>query len=170
MGLGGMFKKFNKAMLGPTGGLGTLFGLGDAEENIMARIPIVNSLTGAQTDSQKELLRKQEQLAADAKKREQSNAQARMQALGQSLMAFNPQNQLMAQMFGPEAAFTPQQFSQMAADPRVAGQAWGTGSDQDRTNQVLDKQRREQILKQMQAVPQGPAPLDPRKRQAARRF
>lgn len=140
-------------------------------EDTLGRIPILNGISGSQTDSQKALIKKQKQLEEESKKRAQQNAQARMQALGQSMLAFNPQNQMMAQMFGPQAAFSPEQFAQMGADPRVAGLPWGSGDNQQDVAQLQNKQRQQQIQQQMQPLPQGPQPLAPaRPAPGARRF
>lgn len=128
-------------------------------EDTVARLPVVNGLLGAEADSQKALQKKQQELAEEAKRRAKLNQQMRMQALGQSMLAFNPQNQMMAQMFGPQAAFSPQQMAQMAADPSIAGVPWGQGTDEQRQAQVKDKQRRQMIESQMQPLGPGPAPL-----------
>ena len=86
-------------------------------EDTMSKIPVLGSLAGAKSDEYKALIKKQEQLAKEmAARREQQHAQS-LQGLSQSMLAFGPRNQMMAQMFGPEAAFTPQQFANMAADP-----------------------------------------------------
>jgi hypothetical protein len=71
----------------------------------------------------KALIKKQKEMAEEAARQKKRNEQARMQALGQSMLAFNPQNQMMAQMFGPQAAFSPQQMAQMAADPTAGPEA-----------------------------------------------
>lgn len=151
-----------------TGGASLLGG----SEDFRSRLPLVGGLTGAQSDAQKALLAKQKQMAEEAKKRQRINEQARMNALGQKILAFNPQNQMMAQMFGPEAAFSPQQFAQMAQNP-MPQQAWGTGTDEERINQVKDRDaeraRQSMIMNNMRPLPGGPAPLDPRTPQAARR-
>ena len=139
-------------------------------EDTVARLPVVNGLLGAESDSQKALIKKQEQLAEETKKRAKQNAQARMNALGQSMLAFNPQNQMMAQMFGPQAAFSPQQFAQMAQDPSVAGVPWGQGTEEQNIAQVKDKQRRAMIERQMQPLGPGPAPLKLPPAAAARRY
>lgn len=167
MGLLDGLKKIASVSLAPvTGGLS----LGAGGEDMLARVPLVGGFLGAETDSQKALVKKQEELAAEAKKRAAQNAQARMQALGQSMLAFNPQNQMMAQMFGPQAAFSPQQFAQMAQDPTVAGQPWGTGTDEQRKAQALDAERRRKIEQQMQPLGPGPAPLRLPPPQAGRRY
>jgi hypothetical protein len=153
-----------------------------------ARIPGLNALTGAKTDATKELLKKQEQLAAEAKAQQQRNAQMRMQALGQSLLAFNPQNQMMAQMFGPQAAFSPQQFAQMGNDPGARSrsefeaaqkqameqpwqdrrmQGW-TADDMKRMEE--NEKRKAMIQQQMTPLGPGPAPLRMPSPAAPRRY
>lgn len=164
-----------------TGGASLLAG----GEDTVARIPVVGGLLGAETDSQKALVKKQQQLAEEARKRQKQNEQARLNALGQQMLAFNPQNQLMAQMFGPDAAFTPQQFAQMAADPYARSQAefsaahkeslasgkpmqgW-TQEDIDRMQ--ADQRRRAMVEQNMRAPGPGPAPIRTPAPQAARRF
>lgn len=125
-------------------------------------------------DAAKNLEAKQQQLAEEARRKEMATQQARMNALGQSLIAFNPQNQMMAQMFGPQAAFTPDQFAQMAKNPIPEQQPWGTGTDQDRIEQYkrreAEKARQAQIRQQMAPVPAGPAPIQMRQPAPARRF
>lgn len=177
-------------------GLATLGGSELLGENTMSKIPVLNALGGFEPDSQKALVKKQEQLAAEAKKRAAQNAQARMNALGQSMLAFNPQNQMMAQMFGPQAAFSPQQMAQMAQDPgarsradfeaaqhqammngpidpktrqRTGGpmQGW-TGDDLRR---MEDNERRmAQVQRQTTPLGPGPAPLRLPGAAPARRF
>jgi hypothetical protein len=153
-------------------------------EDTVARLPIVNGLLGAQPDSQKALLKKQEQLAAEAKKRAQQNAQMRMQALGQSMLAFNPQNQMMAQMFGPQAAFSPQQMAQMSSDPGamgrdqyhkewekslMSGQPMGVSADEIRRMEENER-RMKQVRQQTTPLGPGPAPLRMPPPQAGRRY
>ena len=165
-------------------GRGTL-GLSEVlGENTMSGIPVLGALGGYESDEQKALIKKQEQMAAEMKKRAQQNEQARMNALGQKMLAFNPQNQLMAQMFGPDAAFTPQQFADMAANPlanpAAASQAHQqslasgkpmTPEQQQEWQRVQeDKRRRAMVQQNMQAPWPGPAPLQQRTPQAARRF
>lgn len=178
--------------LAPLTGGASLFAGG---EDTVARIPIVGGLLGAETDSEKALLEKQKQLAEEAKKRQKQNEQARLNALGQQMLAFNPQNQLMAQMFGPDAAFTPQQFSQMASDPYAMGVEQAQAAyNQARMANPIDPKTRErshivppevqanlerayqnaarqrQIEQQMKPVGPGPAPLRPMQPAPARRF
>lgn len=167
MGLFDSVKKIGSMALAPVTGGASLLAAG---EDTVARIPLVGGFLGAETDSQKKLVKKQEELAKEAEKRRKANAQARMNALGQSMLAFNPQNQMMAQMFGPEAAFSPQQLAQMAQDPRIAGQAWGTGTDEQRAAQVQDRDRRQRIEQQMTPLGPGPAPLRLPPPQAGRKY
>lgn len=100
-----------------------MFGfIGDAAksvfgENTLAQIPVVNSLTGSKSDSEKELLKKQEQLAREAERRAQRNEQMRIRALAQGAGAFAPQNRMMAQMFGPDAAFSGKEMAALTANP-----------------------------------------------------
>lgn len=89
-------------------------------EDVVASLPIIGPLTGAQTEEQKALIAQQKRLAEDAKRREELLRPARLQALQQSMGAFAPRNRMMAQVFGPEAAFTGQQISDMTADPMGA--------------------------------------------------
>jgi hypothetical protein len=167
MGLLDSIRKIGSVGLAPLTGGASLLAAG---EDTVARIPLVGGMLGAETDAQKALIKKQEQLAEEAKRRAQQNARARMNALGQSMLAFNPQNQMMAQMFGPQAAFSPQQFAQMAQDPSIAGQPWGTGTDEQRRAQVADKERRQRIQSQMQPLGPGPAPLRLPPPQPGRRY
>lgn len=153
--------------------LGTLGGSELLGENTMSKIPVLNSLGGYEPDSQKALIKKQEELAAEAKKRAQMNAQSRMNALGQSMLAFNPQNQMMAQMFGPDAAFSPQQFAQMAGDPGAMSQAdYSSAREQSlKTGQPMgvnaadvqrmreNEQRQRTVQQQMKPLGPGPAQL-----------
>lgn len=144
------------------------------DEDFRSSIPILGDATGAQSDEEKALLAKQKQLAEEAKQRQQQMQQARMNAMGQSLLAFNPRNQMMAKMFGPHAAFTPQQFAQMAQNPIPNATPWGQGTDQQRADQVTardaERQRQTMIQGGMSPVGPGPAPLQRRAPLPARRF
>ena len=148
-----------------TGGLSELAG-----EDTMSRVPVLNAIGGYQADSQKALIKKQQELAEDAKKRAKQNQQARMQALGQSMLAFNPQNQMMAQMFGPQAAFSPQQMAQMSSDPGAMSQAdyskaheeslrtgQPMGMSSDDIKRMQENERRKKMVAQ-QTTPLGPGP------------
>lgn len=165
-------------------------------EDTMSKIPIFGGLAGAKSDEQKRLLAKQEQLAKEAEAQARRNQQMRMQALGQSMLAFNPQNQMMAQMFGPQAAFSPQQFAQMANDPGAkplgeAEAAWQQAASQGpidpktrrRTSGPIpediqmqlerareNERRKRMIQQQMAPVGPGPAALRLPPPAAARRY
>lgn len=153
-------------------------------EDTMSSIPVLNTLTGSKSDEQKALLKKQQQMADELKKRQRMNEQARMNALGQQMLAFNPQNQLMAQMFGADAAFSPQQFAQMAADPMANQQAghaaWEaslkgrrpmTPEEQETWQRAeADKRRQAMVQQNMRPVGPGPAPMRLPTPQASRRF
>lgn len=153
-------------------------------EDTMSGIPVLNTLTGSKSDEEKALLKKQEQMAAELRRRAQQNQQARMNALGQQMLAFNPQNQMMAEMFGADAAFSPQQFAQMAVDPMANHQAAQAAHQQSlRSGKPMtpeeaenwarvqaDKQRQAMVQQNMRPVGPGPAPMRLPAPQAARRF
>lgn len=160
----------------------SLFG---ASEDTRSKIPLIGGLTGAQSDAEKALIKKQQQMAEDARKQKIANEQARMNALGQQMLAFNPRNQVMAQMFGPEAAFSPQQMGQMAADPGAKSdadyhKAWqesmasgkpmqGMNAD-DLARMEADRRRQAMVTGNMAPLPQAARPLQQRTPQAARRY
>jgi hypothetical protein len=77
----------------------------------------INEIWGGKTKEDKALLAKQEQMAKEAEARRVEVQEMRMNALGQQLLAMNPRNQMMAQMFGPDAAFQPQEFAAMTKNP-----------------------------------------------------
>jgi hypothetical protein len=95
------------------GGYGALIGGG------------VGALAGAfgfldpDDEDQKKLIRKQEQMAREARAREDSLRRAGLQSLGQTMGAFGPRNRAMAEMFGPEAAFSGEEVANMTADPEA---------------------------------------------------
>ena len=93
-------------------------------EDATASLPILGPLAGAKTDEYKALIKKQEQMAREAAARRQQQHQQGLNSLSQGLAAFGPRNQMMAQMFGPDAAFTPQQISAMGADPAGPPKPW----------------------------------------------
>lgn len=183
MGFGGFLKDgLQMGFDWTSGGLTRIAG-----EDSLAKIPVLNSITGSKTDEQKALLKKQEELAKDAELQKKKNQQMRMQALGQSMLAFNPQNQMMAQMYGPQAAFNPQQMAQMSADPgaksqadydRAYQQSLATGkplgefgfSPDDKKRMEENKRRMAQVQQQTTPLGPGPAPLRLPPPQAARRY
>lgn len=81
----------------------------------------MSGLMGDDTD-EKALVAKQRQLAAEAQRRREEQQRSQMRALNQQMLAFGPRNQVMAQMFGPEAAFTGKQMADMTANPMGAPQ------------------------------------------------
>ena len=116
-----------------TGGASLLAG-----EDTLARIPVVGALTGSKTKAQKRLVEEQKRMAADMRKRSAMNERARLNAMQQKLGALAPLNQAMAQMYGPDAADSPEQFAQMGANPFGPYKGvWGQGTDEERRNQVL---------------------------------
>jgi uncharacterized protein YukE len=109
-------------------------------EDFMDKMPVIGSFT--RSDEEKALVKKQKQMSGEARARLDQSRQTSMNALGQSMLAFAPQNQMMAQMFGPGAAFSGQQMAQMTADPAGAPppppgeianlvRAWEGKSDQE---------------------------------------
>lgn len=93
----------------------------DSLENMASGIPILGPVLGAQSDAELALVRKQKQMAAEAARREQQSrlTAPNMTATAQSLLAFNPLNQRMAQTYGPQAAFSPEQFANMVKNPNA---------------------------------------------------
>jgi hypothetical protein len=74
-------------------------------------------------EDQKKLIRKQEQMAREARAREEQLRRAGLQSMGQTMGAFAPRNRAMAEIFGPEAAFSGEQMADMTADPAGTLQA-----------------------------------------------
>ena len=174
----------------PTPGLGGMVAADAAKYApgvALAAAPLViNELTSGQTKEERALLAKQEQLAQEARVRQGQRQDARMNQLGQQLLAFNPRNQMMAEVFGPEAAFQPEQMAQMVqgqpppqidpslvnyqgTDPRKRAEV----AEYVRRKQEFDKaeaQRREMMMSSFQAPGPGPAPIQMPAPQAARRY
>jgi hypothetical protein len=138
-----------------------------------------------QSKAERQLLDKQKELAAEAAKRRQQLEQEGMNRIGQQLLAFNPQNQMLSQMFGPGAAFTPEQMGQLANDPgamsdadyqKAYQEALRTGkpmqgvTQADRDRREANERRKAQVTQSATPLGPGPAPLQPRTPQAARRF
>ena len=109
-----------------------------------------------------------------------------MNAMSQQLLAFNPQNQAMAKMFGPEAAFAPSQIADMAKNPMVpqlSPELYDyAGTDPKKLAEInafmadrkryqeQEQKRREMLTGGLSPLPQGPAPLQKRAPQPARRY
>lgn len=150
----------------------------------------IHELTKGETPEEKRLLAKQEQLAQEAKLRQGQQQEAHMNALGQQLLAFNPRNQMMASMFGPDAAFAPTDFAQMvqnpipppqlppelqnlqgfaAQDPQVQAKLRAFIQEQQRYEQG-NQQRSDMMMNGIAQPGPGPKPLDPRTPQAARKY
>lgn len=140
---------------------------------------LAKDLFGSDGDAEK-LKRKQAALAEEARVRMGTQHQQQMNALGQQMLAFNPQNQLMAQMFGPQAAFSPEQFAAMAKDPASVDPALVNYQGADpaiqkkveaeaaRLNQ--DKERQAKITAGMTPLPAQQAAFQMPKAQAQRKF
>lgn len=168
------------AMAGAAGGAGGVLGTGLSVSDMIGLGGLglgVGSLIASQvkTDAEKNLLAKQKELAAAAEQRQRQAEQERLNRLGQQLLAFNPRNQMMAEMFGPGAAYTPEQMSGLVGDaganPSLAGGTPGVnGSEEDIMRANADARRRQQLQSAFQAPGQGPAPIQQRAPQAARRF
>lgn len=105
-------------------GVGGAFG-GPVGAGIGAGIGGLLGMSGLMGDDsdEKALVAKQKQLAAEAQRRREEQQRSQMRALNQQMLAFGPRNQVMAQMFGPEAAFTGKQMADMTANPMGAPQA-----------------------------------------------
>ena len=182
-------------------GLAALGTLGLSEvigEDTRSKIPLIGPLSGARSDATKQLMATQQRLAEETRKQAERNQQMRMNALGQQMMAFNPQNQAVAQMFGPEAAFNPQQFAQMANDPGARsmadfqaaqqqaaptfnspidpntrtrqGQVMQGWSAQDLQRMQENERRKKMVEQNMTPLGPGPAPMQMPSAAPARRF
>ncbi len=88
--------------------------------NVLGNLPIIGGIFGGgQSDAEKALIRKQQQMAESLKRRQQQmRLQApQLQAGAQQMLAYDPLNQHMARTFGPESAFTPEQVTGMLKNP-----------------------------------------------------
>jgi hypothetical protein len=63
-------------------------------EDVVARVPLIGPLSGAETDEQKALVRQQKRMAEDAKRRAELVGPARMRAMNQQVLAFGPRNKM----------------------------------------------------------------------------
>lgn len=101
-------------------GTGAAFG-GPVGAAVGGGVGLLGSLTGLlggdDDKAKKALLEKQRQLAAEAQRRREQLQRSHMRALTQQTMAFAPRNNVMAGMFGPDAAFTGKQIADMTANP-----------------------------------------------------
>lgn len=162
-----------------TGGL-SLVSMDGGLEDTASRIPGINELTGAESNEEKALRRKQKELAKALEQQRDAQQNSRMNALGQQLLAFNPRNQVMAQMFGPQAAFSPEAMAAMAQSPlpspiEAAGIPTGTTLtpqqvQQQRAYLEAEERRKQMLMNGFQQPGPGPAPVGMPTPQAARRF
>lgn len=169
-------------------GLGTL-GLSEAlGEETMSKVPVLGALGGFRSNAEKQLMETQKRLAQETAAQRAQNERTRMNALGQQMLAFNPQNQAVAQMFGPEAAFSPQQMAGMVNDPgarnreqynaahaKAMTQPWQDrrmeGWTGDDVKRMEENERRQKMVQQnMQPLPQAPPPMQMTGAAPARRF
>jgi hypothetical protein len=146
---------------------------------------LIQAALGGKTKEEKALIAKQTQLAQEAKVRQGQQQDARMNQLGQQLLAFNPSNQLMAQMYGPQAAFQPEQMAAMAQgqapaqDPSIRNYM---GDDQKKLQakrEMIRRQdeydaaeaaRRDMLMGGIQQPGPGPTPIQMSAPQAARKY
>jgi hypothetical protein len=98
---------------------GTLGLVGD--EDLSSNLP-GGWLRGAQSDEEKALLERQEEVRGDVKQQRARQEQAWLNARARGLQAFAPLNNMMAQKMGPQAAFSPQQMAEFAKSPLPAPQ------------------------------------------------
>jgi len=151
-----------------------------------AALPIVaNEVLGGRTPEQKRLLETQEQIAKEAEERQFQQQNQRMNSLGQQLLALNPTNQMMANMFGPSAAFTPESMAQMVQgppptlDPALVNYQGTDPAVRAKVDEYLRRKReydaneasrRDMMMGGIQQPGAGPAPIQMPTPQAARRF
>lgn len=153
---------------------------------IAAAPAVANKIWGGRTDEQKDLIKKGEEIAAQLKVRQGQQQDARMHALGQQMLAFNPTNKMMAQIYGPGAAFQPEQMAQMAQgtapapiDPSLINYKGGDPKKQAQVEEWIRRQkefeaaeaaRRDMIMNNFQAPGPGPAPMQMPSPTAAKRY
>lgn len=145
----------------------------------------IQQMTGGRTKEQKQLIEAQKQMALEAQKRQGQVQDQRMDMLAQQVLAFNPRNQMLAQMVGPQAAFSPEAAAQMVQGPEPPmdqNLLNYAGNDQAmlkqkaemirRHNEWLqhEQQRRDMMMGSWQPTGPGPAPINMPAPQAARRF
>lgn len=142
--------------------------------------------TDDNSKEKKALLAKQEQLARETAARREQMQTARMDALGQRIAAFNPHNQLMASMFGPQAAFQPEQLAGMVQNPikpTLSPELYNyQGTDPKKQAEInsfmqreaaykqSEEKRRNQVMGGVSPLPAGPAPISMPTPQAARKY
>jgi len=155
-------------------------------EDLLSGVPVLGPLLGAESSEQKALRAKQKQMADEAEKRMRANQESRMNALTQSMLAFDPYNQMIAQMMGPGAAFSPQQLQQMAQNPMKPQLDPSLrdyrGTDKKKEAEIAaymqqmddfqknEARRQEMLAGGLRPLPAGPAPLQQRTPLAAKRY
>ena len=145
----------------------------------------IDQMTKGQTPEQKKLIELQQKMALEAQQRQGQLQDQRMNALGQQMLAFNPRNQMLADMFGPQAAFQPEQVAQMVkGQPPAYNPAWTNYQGTDpkiradiaeyvrRLNEynAAEEQRKSMVMGGFQAPGAGPVPINMPAPQAARKF
>lgn len=151
----------------------------------------IDEIWGGNTKEQDALVAKQRQMAKEAEEHRREAQESRMNALGQQLLAMNPSNQMMARMFGPDAAFQPEQMAAMTQNPmpppamppelkalegkntkNTPQQAAAFRKYQQELQQYEEGNRRrsEQMMNGITPPGPGPAPLQPRTPQPARKY
>lgn len=99
------------AVGGPIGaGIGGVAGLGIGG--------LTDLFGGGDDGAMRALQRRQQELAAELERQRQETYKGRIQALNQGVQALAPYNNMVAQMVGPQAAFSGQQVAAMTADPK----------------------------------------------------
>lgn len=164
------------AAAGAVGGMGVGEALGYSA--LAGAIPpTLNAIFGGRTKEEKALLDKQRQMAEEMQLRREQQSQQQFDLLGQKMLAFAPRNRMMAQMFGPEAAFSPTEFAGMVQNP-MAPQLPANANPQQQADyeqrmaayQQAEEARRQQMLQNMPAPGPGPQPLNPIPIQPGRRY
>jgi len=151
----------------------------------------IDAIAGGNTKEQDALIAKQKQMAQEAEARRAQVQESRMNALGQQLLAMNPSNQMMAQMFGPGAAYQPEQMAAMVQNPMPPPEmpkelqalegntkpltpqqkaAYAAFAKQKQQYEQGNQQRTDMMMNGVTPPGPGPAPLQPRTPQPARKY
>lgn len=151
----------------------------------------VDAIAGGNTKEQDALIAKQKQMAQEAEARRAQVQESRMNALGQQLLAMNPSNQMMAQMFGPGAAYQPEQMAAMVQNPMPPPEmprelqvlegntkpltpqqkaAYAAFAKKKQQYEQGNQQRTDMMMNGVTPPGPGPAPLQPRTPQPARKY
>ncbi len=172
------------------------FDVGGAIKDVAPILSAVGPLAydqiwGGKTKEEQALIAKQRQLAQETEAHRREAQESRMNALGQQLLAMNPSNKMMAQMFGPDAAFQPEQMAAMvqnpipppAMPPELKAMEGRTGKNTPEQNAAFRKyqqqlqqyeegnrRRTEQMMNGIQPPGPGAPPLQQRAPQPARKY